>query len=48
MTEALRALVDKELEREKDMREFLERVRNAPDRGTGGKITWTRDELHER
>jgi hypothetical protein len=29
-------------------RRFLERVRNAPDRGTRGKVTWTRDELHER
>ena len=26
----------------------IERMRNATDRGTGGKITWTREELHER
>ncbi|SPF36572.1 hypothetical protein SBA4_190016 [Candidatus Sulfopaludibacter sp. SbA4] len=29
-------------------RRFLARIRNAPDRGTAGKVTWTRDELHER
>jgi metal-responsive CopG/Arc/MetJ family transcriptional regulator len=26
----------------------IERMKNATDRGTGGKITWTREELHER
>ncbi|MBI4905359.1 MAG: hypothetical protein HY820_17120 [Acidobacteria bacterium] len=29
-------------------RRFLDCIRNAPDRGTGGTIRWTRDELHER
>jgi hypothetical protein len=29
-------------------RRFLERIRNAPDRGTKGKIRWSREELHER
>lgn len=29
-------------------RRFLERIRNAPGRGIGGRITWSRDELHER
>lgn len=29
-------------------RRFLERIRNAPSRGTNGKFTWTRDQLHER
>lgn len=29
-------------------RRFLERIRNAPDRGTRGVIRWTREELHER
>ena len=29
-------------------RRLIERMRNAPDRGTGGTIPWTRDELHER
>jgi metal-responsive CopG/Arc/MetJ family transcriptional regulator len=27
---------------------LIERMKNATDRGTGGKITWTREELHER
>jgi len=27
---------------------FLDRIRNAPDRGTKGMITWTRDQIHER
>jgi hypothetical protein len=27
---------------------FLERVRNAPDLGTGGVIRWSRDEIHCR
>ncbi|HLK21212.1 MAG TPA: helix-turn-helix transcriptional regulator [Bryobacteraceae bacterium] len=29
-------------------RRFFRRIRNAHDLGTGGKISWTRDELHER
>jgi hypothetical protein len=32
----------------KAMRSFLERIRAAPNRGSGGKIRWTREELHER
>ncbi len=29
-------------------RRLIERMKNSPSRGTGGKITWTREELHER
>jgi hypothetical protein len=29
-------------------RRFLERIRTAPDRGTEGKISWTREQLRER
>jgi putative addiction module CopG family antidote len=29
-------------------RRFLERMKNAPDLGTKGVISWTRDEIHER
>jgi hypothetical protein len=29
-------------------RRFLDRIRNAPDRGTYGKVSWARDELHDR
>ncbi len=49
MTEAIQALLEEsEQEREKAKRRFLERIRNAPDWGTGGVITWARDEIHER
>ena len=27
---------------------FLDRMKNAPDLGTKGIISWTRDEIHER
>jgi predicted transcriptional regulator len=48
MAEAIRALMDHEEQNAKAKRRFLERICNAPDRGTGGKIRWTREELHER
>jgi hypothetical protein len=48
MTEAIQALLDSEQQREKAKRRLLERIRNSPDWGTGGVITWTRDEIHER
>jgi len=47
MAEAIRILVDEDGKGVKAKRRFLERVQNAPDRGTGGTIGWTRDELHE-
>jgi hypothetical protein len=33
-----------------DMRakRLIERMKNAPGRGIGGKITWTREEIHDR
>jgi len=48
MTESIRLMVDEENRAEKAKSRFLQRIRNAPDRGTKGVITWTRDELHER
>jgi hypothetical protein len=48
MVEAIRALTDQDEQAAKVRRRFLERIRHAPDRGTGGTIRWTRDELHER
>jgi hypothetical protein len=48
MSEAIRRLMDEDGEREAAKRRFLERIENAPDRGTHGVITWTRDEIHER
>jgi hypothetical protein len=48
MADAIRALMDHDEQNAKAKRRFLERIRNAPDRGTGGSIQWSRDELHER
>jgi hypothetical protein len=48
MSDAIRTLMDDDEKAAKAKRRFLERIRNAPDRGTRGRITWTRDELHER
>lgn len=48
MTDAIEALMNHDTDRESAKRRFLEGIRNAPDRGTGGVITWTRDEIHER
>jgi hypothetical protein len=41
-------MIEQESQTQKAKRRFLERIRNAPDRGTKDKIQWTRDELHER
>jgi len=48
MAEAIRMLMDKEPERLAANRRILARMKNAGDLGTGGVITWTRDELYER
>ena len=48
MAEAIRALTDQESERAAAKRRILARMKNAQDLGTGGVITWTRDELYER
>ncbi|HTU47407.1 MAG TPA: hypothetical protein VMF91_20255 [Bryobacteraceae bacterium] len=48
MTDAIEGLLNHDDPRESAKRRFLEGIRNAPDWGTGGKITWTRDEIHER
>ena len=51
MAEAIRNLMERE-DRERQVaaakRRILERMRNPPGSGTGGRITWTREELHER
>jgi hypothetical protein len=46
--EAIRAMVEQDERYLKAKRRFLEGMRNAPDRGTHGIISWTRDEIHER
>ena len=33
---------------ERAKQRLLARLENPPDLGTNGKITWTRDEIHER
>lgn len=48
MTDAIRTLLDQDEQRAKAKRRFLQRIRNAPDRGTKARIRWTRSELHER
>ncbi|MGA2184151.1 MAG: hypothetical protein ABSH47_14095 [Bryobacteraceae bacterium] len=48
MAEAIRALMERDEQTAAMNRRFLERIRNAPDRGTGGSIRWSREELHER
>ena len=48
MTEALRGLLDQDELAARSKRRFLDRIRNAPDRGTQGRIRWTRQDLHER
>lgn len=48
MAEAIRTLMDRDEQASRMKRRLIERMRNAPDRGTGGVIRWTRDELHER
>jgi hypothetical protein len=48
MAEAIKKLMDEDDKAEAAKRRFLERMRNAPDLGTHGRIAWTRDELYER
>ena len=48
MEDAIRRMVGENSDREKAKRRLIERARNAGNLGTGGKIAWTRDELHER
>ena len=48
MADALNAMLEHDAESEKAKRRFLERIEKAPDRGTKGRISWSREELHER
>ncbi len=48
ITVAISDMIEQESQTQRARRRFLERIRNAPDRGTQGRIQWTRDELHER
>ena len=46
--QAIARLIEDKDENERIKRRFIQRMRNAPSRGTGGKITWTRDEVWDR
>lgn len=48
MAQAIIKLMDEDDWREAAKRRIINRIHNANDWGTGGKITWTRDELYER
>jgi len=48
MTEAIRRMLDEQDSQEAAKRRLLERIHNAPNRGPGGTISWTRDEIYER
>jgi len=48
MAGALRNLLEQESDLERGKRRLVRRVRNAADWGTGGTITWKREDLYER
>jgi hypothetical protein len=48
MAESIRRMIDEDFDADRAARRFMARIENAPDRGTGGVIPWTRGELHER
>jgi hypothetical protein len=48
MEDTISHLLEEEGLRSRAGQRFLDRIRNAPARGTQGKIRWTRDQLHER
>lgn len=46
IAEAITKLVADKGDSERAWKRYIERIRNAPDRGTGGKL-WKREELYE-
>jgi hypothetical protein len=48
MADAIRRMMDEDTQSGQATRRFLERLKNPPGRSAHGKITWTREELHER
>lgn len=48
LTETLRGIVDEESGYAEAQRASMAALKKGFDLGTGGQITWTRDELHER
>ena len=47
MTELIRGTIAQEDEQADRRRRILARLENPPDLGTGGKITWKRQDLYE-
>jgi len=48
MARAIEKLMERDGEYEKKKRRFIERMHNAPDLGTNGKISWKREDLYDR
>ena len=48
MTEAIQVFMERDKQSTAAKRRFIDRIENAPDRGTKAKIRWTRESLHER
>jgi hypothetical protein len=48
MAELLETAIDSDSAHQAAARRFLNRARNAPNLGTGGKITWKREDLDDR
>jgi metal-responsive CopG/Arc/MetJ family transcriptional regulator len=48
MTSAITKMILDEDDSDMRARRMIERMKNAPNRGIGDNITWTREETHER
>ena len=48
VAEAIGRMLDDDSRVERAKKRMIERMRNSPDRGTHGVITWTRDEIYDR
>ncbi len=48
MTRAIENLMQNDGEYEKAKNRLIERMHNAPDMGTNGKIPWKREDLYDR
>jgi hypothetical protein len=46
--EAIERTLSEDSERGNAAARLIQRLRSAPDRGVGGKISWTRDDLYDR
>jgi metal-responsive CopG/Arc/MetJ family transcriptional regulator len=48
MTSAISKMILNEDDYDARGKRLIERMKNAPNRGVGDKITWTREEVHDR